>query len=880
MVLPVLVLQKPYFQSKAKDHVRCLNRRLKLWKSGDVDGLVRECRVIQTHLETTASTARNDESTLRGFTRLMLLGNIRGAMRILSNATSSDVLPLSLKFTDSDGSEKSVLEALKEKHPEASSATEDALVEGDRNSPADYSILFEALTGDLIRKSALRTEGSAGPSAVDAAGWRRLCTSFHAASSALCNSVASVARRLCTQYVDPSCLQALIACRLIPLAKHPGVRPIGVCETVRRIIGKAVLTIVGKEVRDAAGPLQLCAGQPAGSEAAIHAMSSIFQDTSSDAVLLIDAKNAFNQLNRSVALHNIRMLCPAIAPYVINTYRSCAHLFVGGEVLYSKEGTTQGDPLAMAIYAIAIRPLIELVATAKALQVWFADDAAGGGKVNCVRGWWDLLQQHGPKYGYFVNAAKTWLLVKPESLSAAEVAFANTGVQVTTRGVKHLGAPLGDRDYVKEYVSAQVMQWVKELALLSHMAKSQPHLAYCALTQGMVGKWLYLSRTVSGISEQFQPLENLLRSDLIPAITGLSSPADNIRDLFSLPCNLGGLGIMKPTDLQLEFDVSQKVSAPLIALIVSQQSSDGLPSLGESLGKQKEITAGIRKEKHTRLLSVERELFQHLEPPLKHAVSLAKERGASSWLTARPVEEHGFALHKSAFRDAIALRYGWEPSLLPSHCVCGEVFSSNHALSCPSGGFLIVRHNEIRDLTAGLLKEVCNDVEIEPRLQPLSNEELTLATANRDPEARLNIKAQGIWGGRFECAFFDVRIFNPCARSNQAPQITSVYRRHESAKRRQYGQRVREIEMASFVPLVFSTSGGFGPAATVTFKRIATMLADKWSTPYSVVMGWLRCRVGFALLRSAIMCLRGSRRHVRSETVRRPDLALAEGNIH
>ena len=145
----------------------------------------------------------------------------------------------------------------------------------------------------------------------------------------------------------------------------------------------------------------------------------------------------------------------------------------------------------MAIYAIAIRPLIELVATAKALQVWFADDAAGGGKLNCVRGWWDLLQQHGPKYGYFVNAAKTWLLVKPESLSAAEVAFANTGVQVTTRGVKHLGAPLGDRDYVKEYVSAQVMQWVKELALLSHMAKLQPHLAFCALRAWLVSGCIF-----------------------------------------------------------------------------------------------------------------------------------------------------------------------------------------------------------------------------------------------------------------------------------------------------------------------------------------------------------------------------------------------------
>ena len=154
--------------------------------------------------------------------------------------------------------------------------------------------------------------------------------------------------------MDPSCLSALIACRLIPLDKHPGVRPIGVCETVRRIIGKAIMSIVAQDVRQAAGPLQLCAGQPAGSEAAIHAMSTIFHDASSEAVLIVDAKNAFNQLNRSVALLNIRALCPAIAPYVINKYRGNAQLFVGSEVLHSKEGTTQWDPLAMAIYAIAV----------------------------------------------------------------------------------------------------------------------------------------------------------------------------------------------------------------------------------------------------------------------------------------------------------------------------------------------------------------------------------------------------------------------------------------------------------------------------------------------------------------------------------------------
>ena len=183
-------------------------------------------------------------------------------------------------------------------------------------------------------------------------------------------------------------------------------------------------------------------------------------------------------------------------------------------------------------------------------------------------------------------------------------------------------------------------------------------------------------------------------------------------------------------------------------------------------------------------------------------------------------------------------------------------------------------------MTASLLKKVCHDVEIEPRLQPLSDEHLQLATANGNPEAQLDVKARGIWGGTSSVHFFDVQIFNPCARSNQVTQIASAYRRHENIKRHQYAQRIREIEMASLVPLVFTTSGSLGPAATVTFQRIASLLADKWATPYSAIMGWLRCRLSFVLLRSYIMCLRGSRKHVRSDAaVRRPDLAVAEGQI-
>ena len=141
-----------------------------------------------------------------------------------------------------------------------------------------------------------------------------------------------------------------MACRLIPLNKCPGVRPIGVGEIPRRIIAKAILKIIGNDVEEAAGPLQLCAGQDGGCEAVVHAMRNIFQASETEAVLLVDATNAFNSINRKAALHNISVVCPSLAQTLINTYQAPVRLFVqGGGEIASTEGTTQGDPLAMAI---------------------------------------------------------------------------------------------------------------------------------------------------------------------------------------------------------------------------------------------------------------------------------------------------------------------------------------------------------------------------------------------------------------------------------------------------------------------------------------------------------------------------------------------------
>lgn len=185
--------------------------------------------------------------------------------------------------------------------------------------PPDHSphfVAYEGIDGLLIRSIALKTFGSAGPSGLDSYTWHRMCSSFGDISADLCSSVAAVARHLCSLYVDPQCIRALLSCRLIALNELPGVCPIGVGETCRRIIGKAVLSVLSHDVLETIGTVQLCAGQKGGCEAAVHVLRNSFDSDSSEAILLVDAKNAFNSLNRQTALLNILHLCPSIARFL------------------------------------------------------------------------------------------------------------------------------------------------------------------------------------------------------------------------------------------------------------------------------------------------------------------------------------------------------------------------------------------------------------------------------------------------------------------------------------------------------------------------------------------------------------------------------------
>ena len=158
---------------------------------------------------------------------------------------------------------------------------------------------------------------------------------------------------------------------------------------------------------------------------------------------------------------------------------------------------------------------------------------------------------------------------------------------------------------------------------------------------------------------------------------------------------------------------------------------------------------------------------------------------------------------------------------------------------------------------------MCNHVQIESDLQEITTETMTKLAANSAEGAILDIAASGFWGGRRKRMFIDVRVLNLFAPSNNSRQMSldKCFLKHEKEKKRAYEQRVREVEHASFVPLVMSATGGMAWEATNFYNRLVSvsLLAEKWDQTYSEILHWLRCLISFSLLRSAIQCIQGAR---------------------
>ena len=550
MVLPTLLLQKTSFTSKSKDNVETLKRRLNQWKDGQIEKLLVEGKIIQERLFQDGAKNQSSDRKATLFARFMEDGKVSKALKLLESSNKGGILPLT----------EETFEVLLEKHPKASEASNDILIQEEVQNV--HPVIYDSIDSEMVRDAIKKKRGSAGPSGLDADGWRRILMSGNFGSSVedLRKTIADMTKRLCRDNTVKH-LEAFLACRLIHLDKQPGVRPIGIGEILRRVFREIVMKLLKRDVLKATGSFQLCAGQNAGSEAAIHAVYEMFNKESTEAILMVEASNAFNAINRETFLHNTKILCPSISAYVNNSYSSPTDLYSqGGRSIKLEEGTTQDDPTAMAIYALGITPLLAWLSkksnegkTASASkQVAFADDLNGIGTVESIKKWWSLLEEEGKKIGYNVNAKKSYLIVKEQYKDKAKEIFEDTNIKISTEGYRHLGSVIGSKQCSENYISSLITQWCEEITELSLIARTHTQAAYSAFTSGYKHKFTFFMSTIENVENFMLPLDKVIKQKLIAALFNDFQISEELRSLIALPCKLEGMGIINAVEIANE----------------------------------------------------------------------------------------------------------------------------------------------------------------------------------------------------------------------------------------------------------------------------------------------------------------------------------------
>ena len=213
-----------------------------------------------------------------------------------------------------------VYDLLQKKYPESQVPPISTLLSCDNLPP------FEVVevTRNVIQKVASLIQGSAGPGGCDSGHWQDVLLRYGAHSERLRDQVASMARRLTNSIILWNDIRGFVSSRPIALDKNPSVRPIGVRETLRHIVGKAVGHLTRLDIEKLCGVSQLCSDLKAGIEGGVHAIRELFDDHSDYGweVLMVDASNAFNSLNRVAVLWNSRVTWPCCSQYLFNTYSS------------------------------------------------------------------------------------------------------------------------------------------------------------------------------------------------------------------------------------------------------------------------------------------------------------------------------------------------------------------------------------------------------------------------------------------------------------------------------------------------------------------------------------------------------------------------------
>ena len=292
----------------------------------------------------------------------------------------------------------------------------------------------------------------------------------------------------------------------------------------------------------------------------------------------------------------------------------------------STEGTTQGDPLAMAMYGIGIIPLIELLQKPNVTQKWYADDGSAAGDLKSLRALLDNLDVRGNAFEYNVKPSKCQLIERENCHESAIKVIEGTNITMVD-DFRVLGLVIGTPSACDKYIKSEIEKTATLIEKFSKITKASPQNAYSCYTKGVQNKLNFLTRKTPEAFKKMDENEKNVRQQLIPSITGKNHITDEDRNLFALPLRMGGLDLLSNRDFSKNYEWSRAICDLL-------ENSDTEKAETE----QTLINRNIKTETQNIRLSKKGKIIESCSSEKKLTINLASQKGGSNWLGVLPLK--------------------------------------------------------------------------------------------------------------------------------------------------------------------------------------------------------------------------------------------------
>ena len=616
--------------------------RIKRWRNGELRVLAEEAICAETELIKFYQRPQNAESSLqkyraRRFSKLVSEGRLSEAQRLATQDHKVELKDPKERYTKSDGLQTSISKTIREQNPQAHGFNR-KLAEDFKKALKENTLppLPEVIiTVHELESSAKKLHGGAGLSGINSNSFVTMLLVHGESSKKYRNALVRYAKIRANKLTEFHKLEALFAGRGIALfyPESQKVRSIVIGEVEERLIRKLLNALSQNEAKIQNGSIQVCCGAKGGADASVHAIESlmsfdeevfsspeiefdnerqeyveIHEPNNSNATLLLDAKNAFPNLERCNALSQVRQYWPKAARAIWASHRGpVATLWRSNDPnqsfwTYAEEGTQQGCPMASTIYSLGTLPLVKSLksideqieleqkeephvpinsnnheledeeaeenfcATEKQdlheaikkqirnqnpVPSAYADDIRISGQIEqCIKAY-EIIDKNGPAYGVFPSEQKSQLVVKPEQLEDAKKIVNSSKyskIPIVTNA-RNLGSFLGTKRDKDSYALEKAKEWGRQIEALAKIAPNDPQGIYTVFTSSLKAKWTYQQRVLKTDKPEiiYKPIEEAIQKSLIPAITGWETITQKEREMLALPVREGGMAIDDPT---------------------------------------------------------------------------------------------------------------------------------------------------------------------------------------------------------------------------------------------------------------------------------------------------------------------------------------------